>query len=249
MAFASEALGPMAEKLASRALLGAAQYQALIALPHRIVEAGRDRYFAREGDRSTHCCILLSGYAMCHKMTGDGARQVVAIHVPGDLLDVQNGAADFSASNAQSLSPVQVAIISREALLGLALEHPAIAMALWADTGANASILAEWLLNVGRRDARTRIAHLICEVHFRQEAVGQPSPKRTRWFMTQEQIGDATCLTPIHVNRTLQGLRRDGFLGNGPRSLAIADWQGLCVVGDFTPDYLQLSGRDRLASL
>lgn len=235
-------LSPMAEKLGKRAALSPADRDALSALPHRISEVGRDRYFAREGDRASHCCVLISGYAMRHKIAGDGGRQIVSIHVPGDLLDVQNGAADYSTTNGQSLTSVQIAVIARAALLDLAAERPAIALALWADAGANASILAEWLLNVGRRSARMRIAHLICEVKLRQDAASHQPDAQAYWLMTQEQLGDVTGLTPVHVNRTIQLLRREGLIGCDQRALKILDWDGLCEAGDFTPDYLLLDG-------
>lgn len=236
----STPLGAMAEKLGRRATLTSLARDALLALPHRISEVGRDRYFAREGDRATHCCVLISGFAMRHKITGDGARQIVSIHVPGDLLDVQNGAADYSTTNGQSLTGVRIAVIARTALLELAAAHPSVALALWADSGANASILAEWLLNIGRRDARSRIAHLICEVKLRQEVTAPQANVEASWLMTQEQLGDATGLTPVHVNRTIQGLRREGLVGYEQRELRILDWDGLCAAGDFTPEYLLL---------
>lgn len=240
-------LSPMAEKLGRRAALSEVDRDALSSLPHRISEVDRDRYFAREGDRAGHCCVLISGFAMRHKITGDGARQIVAIHVPGDLLDAQNGATDYSVTNGQSLTGVRIAVIARSALLELADAHPSIALALWADAGANASILAEWLLNIGRRDARSRIAHLLCEVKLRQEGMSHPSNACASWLMTQEQLGDATGLTSIHVNRTIQGLRREGLLGYQQRELQILDWDGLCQVGDFTPDYLLLDAPEAQA--
>lgn len=232
----------MAEKLGKRAALTDLDLDALSSLPHRISEVGRDRYFAREGDRASHCCVLLSGFAMRHKITGDGARQIVAIHVPGDLLDSQDGAADYSTTNGQSLTGVRIAVIARTALLELADAHPLIALALWADAGANASILAEWLLNIGQRDARSRIAHLLCEVKLRQEGMSHQSGACASWLMTQEQLGDATGLTSVHVNRTIQGLRREGLIGYQQRELRILDWDGLCEAGDFTPEYLLLGG-------
>lgn len=236
----SDALITMAQKLGRRSPLSEIERSALESLPHRLTEVGRDRYFAREGDRATHCCVLAAGFAIRHKITGNGARQIVSIHVPGDLLDVQDGTAEYSTTNGQSLSGVRIAMIPRAALLDLAMKHPSIALALWADAGANASILAEWLLNIGRRDARARVSHLICEVKLRQDAVERYGGSGPSWLMTQEQLGDATGLTPVHVNRTIQALRRQGLIGADQRALKILDWQGLCEAGDFTPEYLLL---------
>ncbi|TKV40908.1 hypothetical protein A0U87_23160 [Sphingobium sp. MP9-4] len=233
----------MVEKLGSRSRLNLAEQQALSALPHHVVEFGRDRYFSREGDRATHCSVLLSGFAMCHKITASGARQVISIHLTGDLLDVHDGTAETTTSNCQSLSSAAVALIPRTALVALARDMPAIAIALWADMGANASILAEWLLNLGRRDARARVAHLICEMQWRKDAVAHRKSPCATWPMTQEQLADATGLTAVHVNRTLQSLRREGLLAAEPRKLMILDWPAMCDAGDFTPEYLQFGNR------
>ncbi len=239
MASTSNILAPMVEKLGSRSRLNLAEQRALSSLPYHVLELGRDRYFSREGDRATHCSVLLSGFAMCHKVTACGARQVISIHLPGDLLDVHDGTAETTTSNCQSLSSAAVALIPRNALISLARDMPAVAIALWADMGANASILAEWLLNLGRRDARARVAHLICEMQWRRNAVTNRNSPREIWPMTQEQLADATGLTPVHVNRTLQALRREGLLCAEPRKLIILDWPSLCDIGDFTPEYLQ----------
>jgi CRP-like cAMP-binding protein len=236
----SQILLPMAHKLGSRSSLGTAEYEALLALPHRVADLDRTRFIAREGEPVSHCSLLLSGFAYCHKVTGDGARQVLSIHFPGDLLDLQKGVAGMATCNVQPLSAAKVAFIDRPALFALAAEYPRIAAALWADAGANASILAEWLVNVGRRNARSRIAHLVCEMAVRQDASGTNHGPNYAWALTQEQLGDATGLTSVHVNRTMQGLRQEGLLGTAHRQLSVLNWQGLCEAGDFTLGYLQL---------
>jgi hypothetical protein len=109
-----------------------------------------------------------------------------------------------------------------------------------ADTAATGSILGEWLLNVGQRKARERICHLLCELALRQEAMGVHVGPDYRWKITQEQLGDATGLTSVHVNRTLQSLRRDGLLRPDRRQVTVADWRRLGEQGDFTPAYLHL---------
>jgi len=241
-------LWPMVHKLSTRCPLGSAEIDALLSLPFRLMNARRNSYFAREGERASHCSVLLSGYAMSHRITGEGARQVLSIHFPGDLLDFLNGKADYATSNSEALSSGQVAVIPRAALVDLALEYPWIAIALWTDAGANASILAEWLLNIGRRDARSRIAHLICEIRTRHRASSAPDGGGPSWMLTQEQLADATGLTSVHVNRTLQGLRSEGLLSR-ERTPQVLDWQRLCEVADFTPDYLQFSELEKPIAL
>ena len=117
-------------------------------------------------------------------------------------------------------------------------ERPAINEALWRDSLIDASIFREWVLNVGRRDAKARIAHMLCEFASRRQAAGLGSPERFELPMTQEQIGDATGLTPVHVNRMLHALAADGVIVRDQREVEITDWPKMRRIADFDPAYL-----------
>ena len=109
----------------------------------------------------------------------------------------------------------------------IARTHHGIAEAIWRDTLIDASIFREWIVNVGRRDARERIAHLFCEMYVRMASVGLAGDNGFELRLTQGQIGEATGLTPVHVNRTLQDLRKSGLIASESRYLRILDWAGL----------------------
>lgn len=241
-------LDAMVNKIERRSPLSRRDRDAFLALPHRLVKHERGKFIVREGERLANISLLLAGFASCHRITKGGSRQIQSVHMAGDLLDLQNGAGDLALCNVQALSSVTIALISRPALFALASERPSIATALWRDTGANAVILAEWLVNIGRRCARSRIAHLICELAVRQESAGLATGPNYSWAFTQEQIGDATGLTTVHVNRTMQGLRKDGFLRTDHGQVSILDWSGLSAAGDFDRNYLQLSASRSLAT-
>ena len=113
-------------------------------------------------------------------------------------------------------------------------------MAMWVDTLIDASIFREWVVNVGRRDARSRIAHLLCEFARRLEAAGLGEDNGYELPMTQEQLADATGLTPVHVNRTLQRLARDGLIVRDKRHIGFPNWEALRRAGGFSETYLHL---------
>jgi CRP-like cAMP-binding protein len=120
--------------------------------------------------------------------------------------------------------------------------------ALWRDTLVDGSIHREWVANVGRRDAATRIAHLLCEFALKLEAVHLGEQLDYELPMTQDQLADATGLTPVHVNRVLRTLERDGLIERAtPKSVVIGDWKRLAAFGDFRPDYLHLDMAERIA--
>jgi CRP-like cAMP-binding protein len=104
----------------------------------------------------------------------------------------------------------------------------------------DASIFREWTLNVGRRDARTRTAHLLCEFAMRLEVAGLGEQFDYELPMTQDQLADALGLTPVHVNRTLKALEAEGLIERTRRSVRIVNWKALANVGDFDPNYLHL---------
>lgn len=233
-------LHPMVAKLARRHPLEPNQVDALLALPHRVARLERGKFLVREGDEATHCRVLLSGFAYRHKCTGEGARQILSIHLKGDLVDLPNVMLDAADDNIQALTEVNVAIIPAEEILALTSASPSIAKAMWGDTMIGASIVREWLLNVGQRDARQRISHLICELALRQENAGICERGQYHWPLTQEQLGETTGLTSVHVNRTLQKLRAEHLLRTSGRQLIVADWERLKAAGDFTSGYLHL---------
>lgn len=230
----------MLARLRSRSSLSPQETEALLALPHRLSVLDAGSYIVREGDRADRCCVLLGGFAYRHKVVGSGARQILSIHIGGDIVDLQNSLLGHADHNVQTMTRTEVALIPRQAILDLCARYPAIAHALWVDTLVDASISREWIANIGRRTARQRIAHLFCELALRQESAGLCERPHYTWPMTQEQVGDATGLTSVHVNRVLQGLRADRLISTTKSSVTITNWDDLQEAGDFNRSYLHL---------
>lgn len=197
----------------------------------------------REGARPTACCVLLQGYACRHKTTSSGERQIVSFHIPGDMLDIQHLELERADHNVQTITPATIAWIPKDQLRHVIDVNPAVRTAVLRSALIDASIFREWVLNVGRREAVARVAHMICEFVARREAAGLGPPDRFRLPMTQEDIADATGLTPVHVNRMLQTLGARGVMTRDKRDVRIVDWEGLRRIADFNPAYLHLDGR------
>ena len=233
-------LAPMLRKLEYWGPIHPSDRDALLALPFTLRTVEPRHHIVREGDTAKHACVIRSGFAFRHKVLGNGGRQILAIHMTGDFVDLQNSLLGYADHNVQTLTTTEIALIPREELVRLAFERPAIGLALWKDTLVDGSIFREWIANVGRRDARTRLAHLLCEFALRLEATG--AGKLTSWElpMTQEHLGDCTGLTSVHINRTLKGLERDDLISRCSRSVTIEDWKSLARAGDFDSSYLHL---------
>jgi CRP-like cAMP-binding protein len=223
--------------------LDPADRQAILDLPMRIRKVDHGAYLVREGGQPTHCSVLIDGFSFRQKTTGNGSRQIIAICIPGDAVDFQNMFLDVADHSLQMLTHGTVADLNRSDLQELALARPAIGAAIIKATLVEASILREWVVNVGRRDARERIAHVLCEFAVRLEARGLSSGG-FELPMTQEQLADTTGLTAVHVNRVLKGLAADGLITRQRRQIQFPDWRALQAVGDFSRQYLHLPHDD-----
>jgi CRP-like cAMP-binding protein len=215
--------------------------EALAALPwsHRVF--ARDAYLLREGEPTSVCSLLVSGFAFRQKLVDNGARQIISIQIPGEFLDAQNAYLSVADHNVQSVNRAAVATVHKNAIAELMDTRPQIRRAIWLDSLMDSSIFREWVVNLGRRDARARIAHLLCELATRLNAAGIGDGGIYDFPLTQEQIADATGLTAVHTNRTLQSLRKDGLISLTSSRLAILDWEALCESGDFNERYLHHS--------
>jgi CRP-like cAMP-binding protein len=159
----------------------------------------------------------------------------------GDMVDLQNSFLTVADHSVQVLTESEVAFIPRDEIKKLAFARPNVGMAMWFDTLVDGSVFREWIANVGRRDARTRIAHLLCEFSLRLKVAGLGEATNYELPMTQEQIADTTGLTSVHTNRTIKALEADGLITrSSSRSITIGDWQKLADVGDFDSNYLHL---------
>jgi CRP-like cAMP-binding protein len=237
----SSSLEPLVEKLAYRAKLNVEDRAAIMALPFSARLMERSQFIVRERELATHSCLMLSGYSVRSKTVATGDRQIVAIHLKGEMVDLQNSMLKVADHSVQMLTAGKVAMIPREAIIRLTLERPTIGHAMWIDTLVDASIFREWVANIGRRGARARVAHLLCEFSLRLKVAGLGQETHYELPMTQEQLADATGLTSVHVNRTLKALEKEGLIErSNPRSINIGDWRKLAEVGDFDSNYLHL---------
>jgi len=231
-------------KLETHSALCDADREAVLALPYTLRTLEPHAYTIREGDRPEGCAVLLSGFAYRQKLTSNGGRQIVALHIPGEALDFQHLFLDVADHNVQMLTRGEVAIVPREELQALARSRAPISHAILVTILVEASIFREWVVNVGRRDARSRLAHLLCEFALRLEAQGLSDQYGYELPMTQDQLADVLGLTPVHVNRTIKSLEADGLITRKGRSISFPDWPRMQDVGDFNRRYLHLEQQE-----
>ena len=241
MAELASPLALMVRKLEIHTPLQPEDREALLSLPHTLKTYEPSSYLVREGEAPDQCAVLLSGFAFRQKLTGEGMRQIVSMHIPGDALDFQHLFLDIADHNVQTLTRADVATIPRNALRNLARSRSAIGNAIFVRTLVEGSISREWVLNVGRRDARSRLAHLLCEFAVRLDVLGLSGDQGYELPMSQEQLGDALGLTAVHVNRTIKSLEADGLITRNRRRISFPRWDALRDLADFSTRYLHLA--------
>jgi len=231
---------PLIRKMESVFDLTDDERQALLDLPMQVQVIKADQDIVREGDRPSRSCLLLSGFACTYKVTAGGKRQIVSFNIPGDIPDLQSLHLKTLDNSVATMSPCRVGFITHEDLHSLCTRYPRITAAFWRETLIDAAIFREWVMNVGRREGVSRMAHVLCELMVRLRAVGLVEDHACDLPITQGEFADALGFTPVHVNRVLQQMRADGLIELSGDRLNIPDWEKLKQVGEFDPTYLHL---------
>ena len=235
----------MASKLEAFARLSADDRAALAEATHnfRYVEPRRD--LISEGDKPRFVHLVLDGWACRYKQLPDGKRQIVSLFVPGDFCDINVYILKAMDHSIAAITRLKVAMITPDEMSALTSERPRVTQALWWHELVTAAVQREWTLNLGQRSAYERLAHLLVELDMRLNAVGRAQDGRCDFPLTQNDLADATGLTAVHVNRTLQELRRDGLIELERKQLHILDMERMKDVSMFNANYLHLDHEGR----
>jgi CRP-like cAMP-binding protein len=212
------------------------------AVRERILRAGAGQDLISEGDQPDRIRFVLSGWLARYKTLEDGRRQIVNFVLPGETCDSYSYLLARMDHSIGTLTPVVYSEIERDRFEELVASDRTLAEAVWCEWLASSSIQREWTLNIGRRVALERVAHLLCEVFERLKAIGQVDGNSCVFPITQMDLADATGLSVVHLNRTLQELRAAGLIVLRERTLTISDLDALKSAGLFTPAYLHYAG-------
>ena len=211
-----------------------------VALIERTVRVGAGEDIACEGDRADKVRIFLSGWACRYKVLEDGRRQIVNFVMPGETCDAYVYLLSAMDHSIGTLTPVVYSELDRAAFEHLISIDRSVAEAFYCEALADSSIQREWAINLGRRDALERVAHLLCELFERLRVVGLVDRQSFAFPVTQMDLADATGLSTVHLNRTLQELRASRLITLKDRSLTIHDFEALSRTAMFNPSYLHL---------
>lgn len=228
------------KKLKRRIEISSDEERALRSVVTETRRVGPDQILIRGGQELNVSLLLIDGWLARSKDLPGGQRQVTQLHVAGDFADLHSFTLKCLDHDVMTLSDCIIGVAPHERIKDLTENFPKIARYYWFSTNVDAAITRELALSLGQRSAISRMAHLFCELHVRLDAVGHARDDGFDFPLTQRELSECLGLTVVHVNRTIQELRRRGLVELENRQLTILDKRGLEGVAEFDPSYLYL---------
>jgi CRP-like cAMP-binding protein len=204
----------------------------------RLVQAGDD--IVRDGDRPRHSTLVVSGVAARYKVLQEGERQITALHLAGDFVDLHSFLLKEMDHGVTAISQCRIATVPHETLAALSVRQPHLTRLFWFLTLLDGALHREWLVAMGRRSAVGQLAHLLCELKLRLGVVGSGDQDSFAMPVTQVDLSDILGLSSVHVNRVLQELRADNLITWKGVNVSILNWDGLRRLAEFDDRYLHI---------
>ncbi len=238
-------MNPLITKLEHRDRLSAEEKDALhsVASVPKSYSGGQD--IVAEGDRPRESTMVTSGFTARYNTLKNGGRQISAIHIAGDFVDLHSFLLHTMDHGVVAMSKCEVVTFPHEALARITERFPHLTRLLWLSTLIDAAIHRRWMVAMGRQSSSAQLAHLLCELHVRLGIVGLAYNGSFEFPLNQSELGDALGLSLVHVNRVLQQLKRAGLVSWTGRTIELFDIERLRALAEFDPLYLHLENEPR----
>jgi CRP-like cAMP-binding protein len=213
------------------------------AIRQRAVAKSED--LVREGDRPSESLFLITGFAARYNLLRTGKRQITALHVPGDFVDLHSFLVKKMDHGVMAVTACTVGVVPHDALRTISETQPHLTRLLGVNIAVDAAIHRQWIVTIGRQSALEHAAHLFCEMYLRLRAVGLTEDYSFKFPLTQAELGDTLGLSTVHVNRVIQELRAEGLITWRGETVVVTDWPRLQQIADFDPTFLSLDSEPR----
>lgn len=237
-------IDPLLSAIRCRFDLSETEERGLLDVMTETLSVGADRTITREGEPQRFSLLIAEGFACRSKCLDDGSRQIMEISLPGDFVDLHSYPLQRLDHDVTSFTPCTLMKLPHDAITDIIAEMPRLGRILWFFTMVDASIHREWLVSLGRRSARERVAHLLCEVYHRLRVVGLTDGTGYAFPLTQLEMCESLGLSTVHLNHMLRALREAGLVTMREGRVTIHDLDGLEKQARFDPGYLFLDPRD-----
>lgn len=229
-----------AERLGDMVALSADEHRALARLEERERHLRRAGTLQRENDRTGDLYILRKGMMMSSVLLDDGSRQILRFHFAGDMLGMSSLAYRDASETVTALSDCVVCPFDRAALGAIVVEHPRLAALVMVCNQMERAALTDRLAALGRTSAKARVAATLIELRNRMRMLDKGISNSFTLGLTQEEIGDATGLTSVHVNRMLRQLEEERMIAREAGRVTFLDERSLARAANFIDRYAEL---------
>jgi len=230
----------LARHLSTFGKLPAKDFGAVAALKAEVRDVPRHTDVLRNGDHPAHVVVVLSGLLHRYTIGPEGKRQIQSFFLPNEAPSLETLYINYMDNNLAAVVPARLGFISHDQIYRIIDERPEARKLLWRQTLVQAAIFRQWLVRNSNLPAHMSLAHLLCEMFVRADAVGLVNDGRCALPLTQEHVADALGLTAVHTNRTLQALRETGAVEWRGGELTVQDWPKLREIARFDSSYLHL---------
>jgi CRP-like cAMP-binding protein len=235
---------PFLQRLSHATELPLAEIEAVEEICRQPRDIGAKKYLARDGDEIVSFPVVLSGWAARYQILRNGARQITRLLLPGDAFYFDASPNGTAIEEIVTLSPCRVVTIPYPDMESTIKRFPVIGEAMLQYGRMENAVQSSWIVNIGRRDALERMAHLLCETHYRLQIIDGVKDGHFHFPLTQDDLADVLGLTPVHINRKLQQLqqlqqlRQENLITLRSKQLIIEDLRGLQQIAGFDSAYL-----------
>jgi len=232
-------------KLRARDDISAEEEEAIQGAVSEAREIPADRTIIGAGVPLIESTLLVEGVACRYKDLRNGQRQITELHIAGDFLDLHSFTLKRLDHHVMTLTACTIVPVPHDRLQAITEAHPHLTRVYWFSTNLDAAIHREWEVSLGRRNAASRVAHLLCELHVRLGIVGMADGLAYDLPLTQTDVAECLGLTSVHINRTLKDLREQELVDFRGGRVEMKDLDGLRRLAEFDPGYLYLEKRTR----
>lgn len=232
-----------AERLQRYLPLTEAEILALETLESEARELPRGATILRENDPADEMFVLRHGWAMSYLILDDGSRQILRLHFPGDIIGTASAAFADASETIVTITGATVCPFDKAALKTMFEQHPRLAALFFVIAQAERVSLTDRLASLGRTSAKARVAALLVDVLIRLRFLNKDITNTIPLKLTQEEIGDATGLTSVHVNRMLRALVEDQLIARENGNIVIRDERSLARTANYVNRYAEIDLR------
>lgn len=212
----------------------------LASLSWRIAEKSARTQFVEEGGRPSECCLVLRGIVARSRYTEDGQRQILSVHIPGDIPDLQSLHINRMDHGLETVGSCRLAFVNHASLHEVCRTSYSLAAAISRESLIDGALHRAAIFRNGRLEADARLANFVSEMYLRHLVLGLAKDGTFQFPLSQEMMGEALSLTVVSINRAAQTLRARGLVRMERGSIQVLDPGALAAFGQFDPAFLHL---------